>query len=161
MLDGGWDTLLRMFVTPDTFVPLPSASVDIVSLTTSDAPELRRFYGPMARGPFPEEQLEHGMFRGIRVNGELASAAGTHVLSRKYGIAVVGGVMTAIPYRRQGFSRMVTAALTGALFDAGCSLVALNVQALNTAAIALYESLGYQSHCRLITVMGAPSRVAA
>jgi predicted GNAT family acetyltransferase len=81
------------------------------------------------------------------------SAAGTHVINRREGIAVVGNVMTHSDYRGHGFARMVTGAVTADLLDQVPD-VALNVHADNASAIAAYSRLGYREYCRLTERLG-------
>ena len=76
------------------------------------------------------------------------SAAGTHVISRQEGIAVVGTVMTHADYRGHGFAQMVTGAVTADLL-LEVPDVALNVHADKAPAIAAYSRLGYREYCRL------------
>ncbi|HZT96507.1 MAG TPA: GNAT family N-acetyltransferase [Chloroflexota bacterium] len=144
---GDWQEMVRMNVTPETSAPV-QRDPRIEQLDQHDRDELRGFYGPLARGPFPDLQLIHGLFFGIRTDGRLASAAGTHVMTCRYGIAVVGGVLTRPDQRGQGLAASLVAHLTRALFDRGCHDVALNVAVDNAVALRLYERLGFREHMR-------------
>jgi len=92
--------------------------------------------------------VEDGIYYGIRVNGRLVSAAGTHVIDPAEGIAVVGNVMTHADFRGHDLAKMVTSAVTSELLTR-VGDVALNVYADNTSAITAYLRLGYREHCRL------------
>jgi predicted GNAT family acetyltransferase len=81
------------------------------------------------------------------------SAAGTHVINRQEGIAVVGNVMTHADYRGHGLARMVTGAVTADLLEQVPD-VALNVHADNAPAVAAYSRLGYREYCRLTERLG-------
>ncbi|MGI8928796.1 MAG: GNAT family N-acetyltransferase [Candidatus Limnocylindrales bacterium] len=60
------------------------------------------------------------------------------------GIAALTGISVAGRQRRHGYGRLVTAVATRAGLATGHKLVWLSVDEENTAAVALYRSLGYQ-----------------
>ena len=74
--------------------------------------------------------LEDGIYYGVRVRGQLVSAAGTHVINAHEGIGVVGNVMTHVDYRGHDFAKMVTSAVTAELLERVAD-VALNVHTDN------------------------------
>jgi predicted GNAT family acetyltransferase len=88
------------------------------------------------------------VYYGIWVRGQLVSAAGTHVINAREGVAVVGNVMTALDFRGHDFAKMVTSAVTEELLGR-VDDVALNVHTDNFPAVAAYERLGFQRHCLL------------
>jgi len=137
--------LLRMVVDRETFTPFAAAAERLVP---ADIDELNRLYQLGFRAGFPASILEEGIYYGVRVGGRLVSAAGTHVIDVREGIAVVGNVMTHTDYRRHDFAKMVTSSVTADLL-ARVPDVALNVYAENAPAIAAYLRLGYREHCRL------------
>jgi RimJ/RimL family protein N-acetyltransferase len=147
-----WQALIRMSVAPETLADSPSDQ-PVEEITESRLAELREFYRDMARGPFPDETMSHGLFVGIRLDGRLAAVAGTHVMTPRYGIAVVGGVLTRRDLRGRGLATAVTAAITRRLFERGCPNVTLNVLTSNTPAVAVYTKLGYREHCRFKATM--------
>jgi len=138
-------TLLRMVVDRATFVPYAGAAE---RLGPPDIDDLNRLYQLGFRGGFAQAILDDGIYYGIRIRGRLVSAAGTHVVNRREGVAVVGNVMTHADFRGHDFAKMVTGAVTAELFD-HVDDVALNVHADNAPAIAAYARLGYREHCRL------------
>jgi ribosomal protein S18 acetylase RimI-like enzyme len=138
--------MLRMVVERDTFEPFAGPAE---RLTALDIEDLNRLYQLGFRGGFPPSILDDGVYYGVRVRGHLVSAAGTHAVNLREGIAVVGNVMTHIDYRGHDFAKMVTSAVTAELLDR-VSDVALNVHADNEPAIAAYARLGYRTHCQLI-----------
>ena len=79
-----WSTAAR-------FVPFAGGAE---RLTARDIDDLNRLYQLGFRAGFPSGVLEDGIYYGVRVRGRLVSAAGTHVINTREGIAVVGNVMT-------------------------------------------------------------------
>ena len=137
--------LLRMVVDEGTFLPSRGMAE---RLHAGDIDDLNRLYQLGFRAGFAQAILEDAVYYGIRIRGRLVSAAGTHVISRREGIAVVGNVMTQSDYRGHGFAQMVTGAVTADLLKEVPD-VALNVHADNAPAVAAYTRLGYREYCRL------------
>jgi ribosomal protein S18 acetylase RimI-like enzyme len=142
--------MLRMIVTPIGFQPFAGPAE---RLGTADIEDLNRLYQLGFRTGFPASVLEEGIYYGVRVRGRLVAAAGTHVISAREGIGVVGNVMTHADYRGHDFAKMVTSAVTADLLNR-CGEVALNVHSDNLPAIAAYTRLGYTTHCRLVERLG-------
>ncbi len=137
--------LLRMVVDAETFV---AATGTAQRLHAGDIDDLNRLYQLGFRAGFAQAILDDAVYYGIRIRGRLVSAAGTHVINRREGIAVVGNVMTHADYRGHGFAQMVTGAVTADLLQQ-VPEVALNVHADNAPAVAAYSRLGYREYCRL------------
>lgn len=117
-------------------------------ITARDLEQVERLYasgdgGGIAFAPF---QLDTGFFRGIRRGGELVSVAGVHVVSRDESVAGVGNIFTRPDYRGQGLAQGVTSAVAMTLKEAGIRTVGLNVELTNTAAIRVYERVGFRTH---------------
>ncbi|HET6650678.1 MAG TPA: GNAT family N-acetyltransferase [Candidatus Limnocylindria bacterium] len=138
--------MLRMVVGRDTFTPFAGPAE---RLTALDIDDLNRLYQLGFRAGFPGSVVEEGVYYGVRVRGRLVSAAGTHAINPREGIAVVGNVMTHADFRGHDFAKMVTSAVTSELLD-HVPDVALNVHADNEPAVAAYTRLGYRTHCQLI-----------
>ncbi len=138
--------MLRMVVDRDSFRPFAGPAE---RLTALDIDDLNRLYQLGFRAGFPASVVEEGVYFGVRVRGRLVSAAGTHAINPREGIAVVGNVMTHTDFRGHDFAKMVTSAVTSELLDR-VSDVALNVHADNEPAVAAYTRLGYRTHCELI-----------
>jgi len=127
----------------DDFRPRPG---DTVPLGPRDCAEIERLYasgdgGGIAFAPF---QLETGMFRGIRRDGELAAVAGVQVASRREGVAAIGNIFTRADCRGQGFAQIVTSAVVEAVKITGIPTIGLNVGYRNAAAIRAYENIGFR-----------------
>lgn len=138
--------MLRMVVDRETFQPFAGPAE---RLTALDIDDLNRLYQLGFRAGFPPSVVEDGVYYGIRVRDRLVSAAGTHAINPREGIAVVGNVMTHADYRGHDFAKMVTSAVTTELLGR-VEDVALNVHAGNEPAVAAYRRLGYRIHCQLI-----------
>ena len=142
--------MLRMVVDRFTFQPFAGPAE---RLGPGDIDDLNRLYQLGFRTGFPTAVVEDGIYYGVRVRGRLVSAAGTHVISPREGIGVVGNVMTHADYRGHDFAKMVTSAVTAELLDRTGD-VALNVHADNAPAVAAYSRLGYHTHCDIVERLG-------
>ncbi len=138
--------MLRMAVDRDSFEPFAGPAE---RLTALDIDDLNRLYQLGFRAGFPASVVEEGVYYGIRVRGRLVSAAGTHAVNPREGIAVVGNVMTHVDFRGHDFAKMVTSAVSAELLDRVPD-VALNVHADNRPAVAAYDRLGYRTHCQFV-----------
>jgi RimJ/RimL family protein N-acetyltransferase len=143
-------TMLRMVVDRATFRPVGGQAE---RLGGRDIDELNRLYQLGFRGGFPASVIEDGIYYGVRIRGRLVSAAGTHAINPREGIAVVGNVMTHVDFRGHGFATLVTGAVTAELLDRVTD-VALNVHHDNAPAVAAYSRLGYGTHCQIIERLG-------
>jgi len=137
--------MLRMVVDRRSFKPHAGPAE---RLTAVDIEDLNRLYQLGFRAGFPAAVVEDGIYYGVRVRGRLVSAAGTHAINEREGIAVVGNVLTHTDYRGHDLAKMVTSAVTADLLGRVTD-VALNVHASNVPAVAAYARLGYRIHCRL------------
>jgi RimJ/RimL family protein N-acetyltransferase len=138
-------TMLRMVTDRETFTPFAGPAE---RLTALDVEDLNRLYQLGFRAGFPASVVEEGVYYGVRVRNRLVSAAGTHAINAREGIAVVGNVMTHVDFRGHDFAKMVTSAVTAELLER-VEDVALNVHTDNLPAVAAYERLGYRSYCLL------------
>ena len=136
--------MVRMWVDRASFRPTPGAATRLVP---SDIGELNRLYDLGLTSWLPAESVAHGVYYGIRVNGRLVAAAGTHVISRDMRMAAVGNVMTHRDHRNRGYAKVVTGAVTQELLRF-CDEVVLTVRSDNPPALAAYRSLGYRDHVR-------------
>lgn len=154
--------MIRMAVRTDTFVPEKQLSP--IVLNGLDIRRVNSLYGSDG-GPsyYIPEHIESGVYRGIVAEGRLVAVAGTHVVSRQEGVAVVGNVFTHPAYRGRGYATAATSAVTETLLNY-CEHVVLTVDPLNTPAVAAYAKLGYREVCQLVEASAArkdPSGVAA
>lgn len=87
-----------------------------------------------------------GVYFGVYEQDALVAAAGTHLVSRREGVAAIGNVYTRRDRRGRGLGRRVMSALLGDL--TGIDTIGLNVRVDNQAALRVYESLGFVRHCQ-------------
>lgn len=140
----------RMVLRPPDFRLAPA--VEAVRLGAADVPDVQALYAdgkPTGEVPdfFSPSMLEQGVFFGIREQGTLVSVAGTHLVSREESVGAVGNVYTRRDRRGRGLGGQVTSAVTAELLRMGLRTIGLNVNQQNTAAIRVYERLGYRKYC--------------
>jgi RimJ/RimL family protein N-acetyltransferase len=148
--------MVRMWVDRARFRPYPAT---VQRLLPVEIGELNRLYQLGFASWLPSSAIGDGVYYGMRVNGQLVAAAGTHVISPSARLAVVGNVLTHVDYRGRGFATAVTGAVTADLLRTSDQVV-LNVRADNPPAINAYRRLGYAEHARfeerLIHRLGSP-----
>jgi RimJ/RimL family protein N-acetyltransferase len=133
--------MVRMWVDRASFRPYPA---EVARLLPVEIGDLNRLYELGFTAWLPPSAIAEGIYYGIRVNGRLVSAAGTHVVSPE---ARLGIVMTHTDFRGRGYATAVTAAVTADLLRF-CDQVVLNVRSDNPPALQAYRKLGYQEHVR-------------
>ncbi len=143
--------MVRMWVDRATFRAAEDPGVE--PLSPSDAGELNRLYRLGFGSWLAPQSIAEGIYYGIRVNGRLVAAAGTHVIGRTAGIAVVGNVLTQPEFRGRGYAQATTAAVTARLLEF-CDHVVLNVRSDNPPALNAYRKLGYVEHVRFEERLG-------
>jgi len=148
--------MVRMWVDRAHFRPYPAT---VQRLLPVEIGELNKLYQLGFASWLPATAIADGVYYGMRVNGRLIAAAGTHVVSPAARLAVVGNVLTHVEFRGRGFATAVTGAVTADLLRAADQVV-LNVRADNPPAINAYRRLGYVEHARfeerLIHRLGSP-----
>jgi ribosomal protein S18 acetylase RimI-like enzyme len=142
-LDSG-PPMVRMWVDRARFRPYPA---DVHRLLPVEIGELNRLYQLGFASWLPASAISEGVYYGARVGGRLIAAAGTHVISPKARLAVVGNVLTHADHRGRGHATAVTGAVTAELLRT-CDQVVLNVRADNPPALQAYRKLGYAEHVR-------------
>jgi len=136
--------MVRMWVDRAQFRPV---NAPVVRLVPAEIGDLNRLYQLGFAAWLPSTAISEGVYYGIRVNGKLVAAAGTHVIGPTARLAVVGNVLTHAQYRGRGYATAVTGAVTDELLRT-CDQVVLNVRADNPLALQAYRRLGYQEHVR-------------
>jgi predicted GNAT family acetyltransferase len=92
---------------------------------------------------FSSAQVVNGVYFGVRNNGRLVAAAGTHLINRRESVAAVGNVFCLPEYRGKGLGALVTSAVVNALLEERIQTIGLNVGPENPAA-QLYHRLGFR-----------------
>ena len=113
----------------------------IVELGDADAPEMLALAQLTEPGPFLARTHTMGRFIGIRVDGRLAAMAGERM--RFPGYTEVSGVCTHPDLRGRGLARRLSSVVANAIQQRG-EQPFLHSWMTNNAAIALYESLGFE-----------------
>jgi ribosomal protein S18 acetylase RimI-like enzyme len=142
-LDPG-PPMVRMWVDRARFRPHPA---EVRRLLPIDIGDLNRLYQLGFASWLPSSAIAEGIYYGMRVGGRLVAAAGTHVISSRARLAVVGNVLTHVDYRGRGYATAVTGAVTADLLRT-CDQVVLNVRSDNPPALQAYRRLGYAEHVR-------------
>jgi RimJ/RimL family protein N-acetyltransferase len=136
--------MVRMWVDQASFRPMTGVATRLVP---ADIADLNRLYNLGIGAWLPADTIANGVYYGVRVNGRLVAAAGTHVISRDSRLACVGNVLTAADQRGRGYAKIATGAVTQELLRF-CDQVVLNVRSDNPPALAAYRALGYREHAR-------------
>ncbi len=95
---------------------------------------------------FIATQLGDDTFCGVRDEGRLVAAGGTHLYSASESVAAIGNVYTRRSHRGRGHGEVVVSAVVQRLIERGTETIGLNVRAANAGAIRLYERLGFRVH---------------
>jgi ribosomal protein S18 acetylase RimI-like enzyme len=141
------DRMHRMAVDAATFQPRVTHAV--TRLGSEELEDVVDLYGHASRSYFTLDRMEREIYFGIYSGSTLVAAAGTHVRSRRSGLAAVGNVLTRVAYRGRGMATSVTSAVTTAALEEHADVV-LNVRQDNAPAIAVYKRLGYRRHAPFV-----------
>ena len=114
---------------------------DAVPLGDADAPEMIALAELTKPGPFRSSTHKLGQFWGIRREGRLVAMAGERL--KVPGMTEVSGVCTHPDWRGHGFAAQLSAFVAALIRDRG-ETPFLHAYADNTAAIGLYEKLGFE-----------------
>lgn len=119
-------------------------SVEVVALTEDDVEAARDLYSSDEGGAFfLPSMLSDRPFVGIWEDGQLVAAAGTHVASKRYGVAAIGAVITRPSHRGRGLGTIAVADLCKRLAGE-YETIGLNVEAANEPALRIYDRLGFR-----------------
>jgi len=147
-------SMLRMKISAEDFRPVKGS---VVKLGVERLADLERLYENASQEgiimAFNSYQLAQGVFYGVEADGQLVSAAGTHIVAPTYRMAAVGNVFTHPDYRGRGYATVCTSAVVEELLGRGLDVV-LNVGEDNTPAISIYRRLGFRLHCRFLEALG-------
>lgn len=116
-------------------------SDEIVGLGDADAPEMIALAALTKPGPFIARTHSLGDFIGIRKNGQLVAMAGERF--KIDGYTEVSGVCTHPDWRGRGYAGLLSRVVATRIAARGETPI-LHAFATNTAAIRLYEQLGFE-----------------
>lgn len=113
----------------------------IQPLRETDAEEMLALATLTKPGPFSLKALSFGDFWGVKVDGRLVAMAGERM--KQPGYTELSGVCTDPDYRGKGLGRLLSRFVAGHIFAKGDQPY-LHAYATNTAAIALYDTIGFK-----------------
>lgn len=135
--------MLRMLATARTFRPFEPLVGETLALAGEHVRTINRLYSSEG-GPtrYSRAHIDDGCYYGVVENERLVAVAGTHSISRGYGISVLGNVFTHPQHRGFGYATAATSAATAALLRETAEVV-LSVDPQNEPAVRAYRRLGY------------------
>lgn len=110
-------------------------------LGPSDAPEMLELAMLTKPGPFTLRAMDLGEFFGISIDGRLAAMAGERM--KQTGFTELSGVCVHPDFRGKGLARLLSLFVAGRIASRG-EAAYLHAYATNTAAIRLYERIGFE-----------------
>jgi ribosomal protein S18 acetylase RimI-like enzyme len=113
---------------------------EAVELGPDDVAEMLELIARTQPGPFLPRTVELGRYVGIRRQGELIAMAGERLSPP--GWTEISAVCTDVDYRGQGLATRLVRDVAAGIRARGATPF-LHTSAANTAAIRLYESLGF------------------
>lgn len=146
----GRQILVRMRVDAASFRPVDSRGKQLLPQHLRLANDL---YSSDSGAWLNRRHLAEEVYYGIWDNERVVSIAGTQSVASTFGIAMVANVLTHPRYRDLGYATECVSGLTAALLEQVRDVV-LNVDPKNTAAIRVYERLGFQQENRLEEAWG-------
>lgn len=153
-VSGGFDGVQLVATTID-----PRPDGEAVTLTTHDVPEMLALVERTKPGPFRPRTIELGTYLGIRRDGQLIAMAGERL--HPPGWTEISAVCTDTAYRGEGLATRLVLAVAHNIVHRGDTPF-LHANAANTAAIRLYQSLGFTLRRRSSTkIVVAPGGIAA
>jgi len=132
-------TLVQMIASRPLALPADSR---IVWLGEPDSAEIKTLAELAQPGPFKARTHQLGNFFGIREQGKLVAMAGERMIAGKH--VEVSAVCTHPDCRGRGLARVLVEHVTASIQKRD-RVPLLHALSTNTAAIALYEALGYRA----------------
>lgn len=122
----------------------------VLELGRADVPDMLALVGRTRPGPFLDRSVEMGRFVGVRRNGTLVAMAGERF--RVDGYTEISTVCTDVEHRGQGLASRLVRALVAGIHARG-QRACLHVERDNTAAVRLYESMGFRQRTELTAIL--------
>ncbi|MCA3574570.1 MAG: GNAT family N-acetyltransferase [Aestuariivirga sp.] len=127
-------------------VTAPEPSDEVIDLSEPDAPEILALAALTKPGPFLARTHTLGSFVGIRKEGKLVAMAGERF--KLDGYTEVSGVCTHPEWRGRGYAGLLSRIVAIRIAARG-ETPFLHAFITNTAAIRLYEQLGFEPRTRM------------
>lgn len=139
---AGFETLVATQAVQMIAQHVPAAAADeaIVALGAKDAEEMLALATLTKPGPFSLKSQALGRFWGVRESGRIVAMAGERM--KQPGFVELSGVCTHPDHRGKGYARRLSLHVAGRIVGAGARPY-LHAFASNTAAIGLYETIGF------------------
>lgn len=139
---AGFETLVVTEAVQMIAQNVPSVVSDevIVALGADDAEEMMALATLTKPGPFSLKSQDLGQFWGVRENGRIVAMAGQRM--KQPGFTELSGVCTHPDHRGKGYARRLSLHVAGRIVEAGARPY-LHAFASNTAAVGLYETIGF------------------
>lgn len=156
------DVMKRMSLEPADFRFSSSGVAE--RLDASDGDALERLYSDgVETGEQPDfftrSMLEKGVYYGVREEGDLIAAAGTHLFEPTEGMGAIGNVYTRRDRRGRCLAVQTVGSVTAELLRQGLPTLVLNVKQFNAPAQRVYERLGFRFYCLFEEgIASSPSR---
>jgi ribosomal protein S18 acetylase RimI-like enzyme len=142
VVPAGWDLRITFDgVQLVATAPFGRPDPEVIELGPADVPEMLDLVRRTEPGPFLPRTIELGTYLGIRRDGVLAAMAGERL--RPPGWTEISAVCTDPAYRGQGLASRLIKAVAAGIEDRG-ETAFLHTEAKNTAAVRLYETLGFR-----------------
>ena len=120
----------------------PKVSDDrIERLTDADAPKMLELATLTKPGPFSLKAQSLGEFFGVKVDGRLIAMAGERM--KQDGFTEVSGVCIHPDFQGRGLGKLLSVFMAHRVLERG-ETPYLHAYATNSAAIGLYESIGFE-----------------
>lgn len=137
--------LIRCFPMYQMICLLPPQITDhdftIEELTTPDVPEMIKLAEATEPGPFRQRTIELGGYKGIRVDGRLASMTGQRCGLNDF--TEVSAVCTWPEFRGRGYANALVATVANGVFEQN-KIPFLGVREDNAGAVRVYEKVGFK-----------------
>lgn len=122
--------------------PVASLAPDgLVRLSHDDVPDMLELVAQTKPGPFAPRTIDMGGYVGLREDGRLIAMAGERL--RPPGWTEISAVCTAPEHRGRGLATRLVQAVAYGIRERG-ETPFLHVASTNTAAMRLYEAMGYR-----------------
>ena len=124
----------------EALTPAPAPAFGITPLTEADAPAMLALATLTRPGPFFSRTHQLGDFVGVKVDGALVAMAGERM--KPTGFTEVSGVCTHPEHRGRGYADGLSRLVAARILARG-ETAFLHAYPSNTAAITLYQTLGF------------------